>query len=487
MSTQWAKRRRNRPPLVSNIPTAATPGIQPQQRARRRHNRPPLVTTAPSTVAATTAAVPRLTTTSTLSRTPTAAQTQLALYQGKAAALGFPNLRWTRAWQPTLASLEPLRNIVPPHIADFVLAPPIAETAVEADDGRGLPAAFLPHPSDSLSLDVNERRFLSLIAPAAQAVATRSGYHEHWRSYVTFAFVSQALDRVLPTTASLLHSYLWSLYQVGLQSGSITLHIYSILDIHERHGYPRPVATRTVKKWIDAFARLRGTPKREKLPIRPHHLRAILDLPRQSLTDVRNTAITVLGTLCAMRPSEITQLDVCDALFDLDCAGVLAIRVKKRKNDQRRAGLWPRCGRAATPRHDIQLLLRLWLSLAGLSVTPGCEKERYPRSACRACGRLFTRVQGSSGAIYPVGHRLHGITKATVTDAVNACMRRIGIDVDAYSSVSMRRGGLSAAVEANVPSELYQLQSGHRSDAWKQYVQVGQTDQLLRFYNAFHL
>jgi hypothetical protein len=66
-------------------------------------------------------------------------------------------------------------------------------------------------------------------------------------------------------------------------------------------------------------------------------------------------------------------------------------------------------------------------------------------------------------------------------------MAAIGVNIDGISGVSMRQGGLSTAFEAGVPSELYELQSGHSSNAWKKYVRFGNVPQLLQFFQAFGL
>jgi hypothetical protein len=80
-----------------------------------------------------------------------------------------------------------------------------------------------------------------------------------------------------------------------------------------------------------------------------------------------------------------------------------------------------------------------------------------------------------------------GATNNTVRDAVLGTLASAGFPSSDFSGISMRRGGLTTALAGGVPSSLYELQSGHTSDAWKHYVLPGQTDQLLRFYNAFQL
>ena len=227
-------------------------------------------------------------------------------------------------------------------------------------------------------------------------------------------------------------------------------------------------------------------PRRDKLAITSTHLKAILSSPRTSLRDLRDSAIVALGTVCALRVSELIELDVCDLLFDFE-PGMLAVRVKKRKNDQKRAGLWPRVGRASNPQFDIISLCQAWLARSGLSVQDSCEKARHPRSSCRVCGRLFTRLSGCGYKTFPVGHKMHGASTHTIRDAVSGRLELAGFPASEFSGISMRRGGLTTAIADGVPSSLYELQSGHTSDAWKHYVRPGQTDQLLRFFQAFKL
>ena len=94
---------------------------------------------------------------------------------------------------------------------------------------------------------------------------------------------------------------------------------------------------------------------------------------------------------------------------------------------------------------------------------------------------------GCGNQVFPVGHKWHGATNNTVRDAVLGTLASAGFPSSDFSGISMRRGGLTTALAGGVPSSLYELQSGHTSDAWKHYVRPGQTDQLLRFYNAFQL
>ncbi len=354
---------------------------------------------------------------------------------------------------------------------------------MELRDCTGLPAEMMaPAPG----LDEAAYLFDEVLAPSALHHRTRASYYAAWRAYISFAYLHNALPQALPASPRLLKAFLWNLLQLGYKPGSITLHLCAILHRHRVHGKPFPVTRDMFKNWTRAFERVLGCPRQDKLAINPTILKAILRLPRTSLRHLRDIAMVALGTVCALRVGELCSLDLCDAIFAGDGSGVLTIRIKVRKNDSGRAGLWPRCGTSSDPLHDIPGLLRAWMRRAGLLPHPGCTKAAYPRSSCSACGRLFTRLSGNGVTTFAVGHPWHGVTHNTVTDAIRSCLSRANIDTEGYSGISMRAGGLTTALAADIPKDLFTLQSGHTSDAWKHYVR-GHNPMLLRFYEAFGL
>ena len=376
-----------------------------------------------------------------------------------------------------------LRHLVEAADAPALLAPPAGMTLLESRDCTGFPAELR---DQTVSLDDAADLFDELLAPSALHHRTRASYYAAWRSYVSFAYLQNALPQVIPASQRLLKAYLWNLLQLGYKPGSITLHMCAILDRHRLFGKPFPVTRDLFRRWNKAFTRILGTPRNDKLAINATVLKALLRLPRLSLKHVRDVAMVALGTVCALRVRELCELDLCDALFDHDAPGVLTLRVKVRKNDAGRNGLWPRCGTSGNPLHDIPALLRTWITRAGLRVSGMCTKRRHPRSTCNACGRLFTRLAGHGNSAFAVGHPWHGATHNTATDAITSCLERANIDTTGFSGISMRAGGLTTALSADIPKDLFTLQSGHTSDAWRNYVR-GQNKMLLRFYDAFEL
>ena len=81
----------------------------------------------------------------------------------------------------------------------------------------------------------------------------------------------------------------------------------------------------------------------------------------------------------------------------------------------------------------------------------------------------------------------HGVSASTVRNAVLQCLKRIRVEPDKYSPVSMRKGGVSTALAGGVPTDLRNLQSGHRSVCWQNYADFVQRKQLYAFYEAFQM
>eukprot|EP00961_Rhodomonas_salina_P140933 1897010-Rhodomonas_salina.1 len=94
---------------------------------------------------------------------------------------------------------------------------------------------------------------------------------------------------------------------------------------------------------------------------------------------------------------------------------------------------------------------------------------------------------GNGDEIFPVGHAWHGATDNTVAEAVRGSLQRIDLDAKGYCGKSLRVGGLTTALGGGVPSDLYELQSGHSSAAWKKYIRGGQCDKLYLFQGSFEL
>ena len=103
------------------------------------------------------------------------------------------NPKWSRSFIPTLADLSSITSHVPAEIREQVLTPPRPLTQFEIADGK--PMAFdtsKSSPANS-TLEAMAALFREEIAPATQALNTRTGYWGGWRALVTFMFLQGAI------------------------------------------------------------------------------------------------------------------------------------------------------------------------------------------------------------------------------------------------------------------------------------------------------
>jgi hypothetical protein len=396
-------------------------------------------------------------------------------------------LEWSQAFTPTLKSLEEVAWLIPANTRRKVTEPPAQLTEFERAGGKplvfrmeGTSNPFLSSLADKAAL------FDAQIAPSMQKVATRMGYWAAWRSFVTFLLLHGAADHAFPSSEEAVKAFAVQLLMVDYAGASITRFFEAIIDRHKRFDEPLQVSAGKLHGWSAALVKGRGLPKGEKSLILPVHIRCIIQLPRDSLRHLRDTTLVVVGTICALRASEVSRLDVCDVLWDFDGPGTLALLLWYRKNDGLKKGLFPRIGKGATTGTCPVRLVREYMERAGLAVDKGCTKGRWRRSECTACGKLFRNTTAGGrrmASAAAAGREL----KSGVAAAVKDCLLRVGVSPAGFSPISMRKGGVSAAIAAGVNETLWRLQSGHRSTAWQNYADVFRKEQLYEFSNAFGL
>ncbi len=377
--------------------------------------------------------------------------------------------------------------LIPVNIRKMVIEPPAQLTEFERAGGKplvfrleGASNPFLSSLRDKAAL------FDAQIAPSTQKVATRMGYWAAWRAFVTFLLLHGSVEHAFPASEDAVKAFAIQLLMVDYAGASIGRFFEAIIDRHKRFDKQLLVPAEKLHSWAAALVKGRGLPKGEKSLILPVHIRCIIQLPRDSLRHLRDMTLVVVGTLCALRSSEIGRLDVCDVLWDFDGPGTLALLLWYRKNDGLKRGLFPRIGKGAASGTCPVRLVKEYMDRAGLAVSKGCTKGRWRRSECTACGKLFRNTTAG-------GRRMAGTTaaggglKSGIAAAVKDCLLRVGVSPAGFAPISMRKGGVSAAVAAGVNETLWRLQSGHRSTAWQNYADVFRKEQLYEFSNAFGL
>jgi len=172
---------------------------------------------------------------------------------------------------------------------------------------------------------------------------------------------------------------------------------------------------------------------------------------------------TTLGTVGCCRVEEVANLQVCDLLWNLDAAyheslvGGLAIRIYRRKQDTGRFGLYIR-----VPASELVGWLQRYVTALGLRISDNCAKPANPGARCPVCDPVFPRtVVGRSGEARTCVGPLRPMSRQQVSGAVKTAIALLGVDARHYSGISMRRGGITAAVQAGVSEPILYLQSGH--------------------------
>ena len=122
----------------------------------------------------------------------------------------------------------------------------------------------------------------------------------------------------------------------------------------------------------------------------------------------------------------------------------------------------------------------MYISAANIKISGGCTKKAWPRSLCESCGRFFRLTTRAGTTVRKTEDSTHGITRSTISTAVKSLMTAIGAPPGA-TPVSLRRGGISAALADGVDVELRKIQSGHISSMWTCYADITRRDQLYDF------
>ena len=381
-------------------------------------------------------------------------------------------LQWTRSLYPAVADVELLKDLevanlplVPARIRAIIFKDERAVTEFERGDGlvpavrrQGEERASLFSPAELVAI------FDSQINQAQLQASSRGGYWNSWRQVITFGFAHEIMHKILPMSIEELKAFTLELLMTGASANSIKNAWSAIEHRHRLAGVEPPLAPPLAfKRLFKAVASIRGTPGRLQFPIGTHHLRRFLTLVGLSRLELRSVLVTTLGTVGCCHVEEVSNLQLCDLLWALDAAyhdslvGGLAIRIYRRKQDTGRFGLYIR-----VPAGELVEWLRRYVANLCLRVSDDCTKRANPGARCPACDPVFPRtVVGRTGEAHNCAGPLKPMSRQQVSAAVKTSIALLGVDARHYSGISMRRGGITAAVQAGVPEPILYLQSGH--------------------------
>jgi integrase len=269
---------------------------------------------------------------------------------------------------------------------------------------------------------------------------TRIAYESDMKHFMTWG-------GILPASPAMIASYIAAQAQM-FAVATITRRVATLSKAHQAMGEANPCQAALVKATLRGLRRKQGTAQKQAKPLLKEELFAILDPMGDSVKDVRDRALLLLGFAGGFRRSELVGLDVAD--IEIVRQGII-ITLRHSKTDQDGAGRKIGIPHGRT-QHCPVAAVTAWLSRSAITQGPVfCPITRY--------GHLqAVRLSGDA-----------------VSEVIRERLAAVGIDSGGYSGHSLRAGFATSAAQAGVSTIKIRQQTGHASDAMlSRYVRDGE-------------
>jgi integrase len=265
---------------------------------------------------------------------------------------------------------------------------------------------------------------------AATAPNTRRAYDSDLREFL-------AWGGSLPASADVVARYL-AAHATTHAIATLARRLVAIRRAHALQSLPDPVRSELVRLTFRGIRRAHGRPQRRAAALTTERIAAILASLGDSVPDIRDRALLLIGFAGAFRRSELSRID-CESIERT--ARGLVITIPKSKTDQE-----GQARQVAIPhgRGAICAVKALdqWLEVSGI-----------------ADGPVFRSVTRR-------GHVLPGsLSGDSIANIIKHRVKTIGLDPARYSGHSLRAGFVTSAASAGTPAWRIKAQTGHVSDA----------------------
>ena len=264
---------------------------------------------------------------------------------------------------------------------------------------------------------------------AATAPSTRRAYDSDLRHFL-------AWGASLPASPDFVARYL-AAHATTHAVATLARHLVAIRRAHALRGLTDPVRSELVRLTFRGIRRAHGRPQRRAAALTAERIAAIMASLGDTLRDVRDRALLLIGFAGAFRRSELCAVD-CEWIDRM--ASGLVITIPKSKTDQEGQSRQVAISRGRDPICPIKALDR-WLALSGISGGP------VFRPVTRRGHVLPSRLSGDS-----------------IASIVKQRVKAIGLDPARYSGHSLRAGFVTSAASAGAPTWRIKAQTGHVSD-----------------------
>jgi integrase len=293
-----------------------------------------------------------------------------------------------------------------------------------------------PLPRARLGLTATDAERIATAVEAELAASTRETYACGWRQWERWC--SGRGIQPLPAPSEAIAAFLAERAEAGVHLSTLDCYCSGIAHRHRQEGLADPTADFLVRRVRRGLRRLLGVaPIRQAHPLTVAELGQIVEaIDTNDAKDIRDRAILLLGYASAMRPGEISALNIEDLLRKP--TGIL-ITIRRSKTDPDAQGQLIGVARGVNRLTDPIRALDAWLTV----------RPSGP-------GALFTRVLYRN---HPTSERIgpRAISR-TVQERANAA----GFDGMPVSGHSLRAGHATTAAVNGAPIDRIAAQTRHR-------------------------
>ncbi len=251
----------------------------------------------------------------------------------------------------------------------------------------------------------------------------------------------------IPTTDVQLAAYLAE-YATTLKPATLTRRLAAISVAHEAQRLPNPVSSPLIGATMRGIRREHGTAQRQAAPLLRDDLFAVLEATGESIKDLRDRALLLIGFAGAFRRSELVALDCRD--IERVRQGLI-VHLRKSKTDQDAIGR------------------KIGVPFGRSKFCPVTALERWLEVAGIGHGPIFRRVD-RHGRVSD-----ERLSAEAVCIVVRERVTKAGYDPQKFSGHSLRAGLATSAAQAGVSAWRIRQTTGHASDTMlSRYVRDGE-------------
>jgi integrase len=180
------------------------------------------------------------------------------------------------------------------------------------------------------ALTASDAERIATAIEAELAPSTRQMYAGAWRQWERWCH-GRGLN-ALPASPEALAAFLTDRDEAGLTFGTLDGYCSGIAHRHHQEGLPDPTADFVVRRVRRGLRRIMGVaPRRQAHPLTVTEIAQVLKrIDTSAPIGIRDRAVILLGYASAMRPGEVSALDVGDIITKP--AGIL-VNVRRSKTD----------------------------------------------------------------------------------------------------------------------------------------------------------